>query len=241
MARPLIGITPDAGTTLERPGRPALPRYELKQNYIEAIVEAGGTPLILPYLEDDDAIEQVVQLCQGLVVSGGGFDVPPAFYGAEPHPQLGPLNPQRSRFEQRVVRKALARDLPILGVCGGMQILAVELGATLVQDLPSEAKSDVDHEQKFDPREPAHDVRILPRSLLARVTGVEAMRVNSTHHQAVKTPGRTVPIAHAADGSVEAIELRGAKFVLGVQWHPELMRAPEHRAIYRGVVEAAGG
>ena len=249
--RPVIGLTPDIGETQARPGRPPLPRYELKQAYCEAVRAAGGLPIVLPYSDDIDAIASLLSLCEGVVITGGGFDIPPDYYGEAHHPRLGPLHPERSRFERLLVRAALARELPLLGVCGGMQLLAVELGGTLFQDLRTDLPDGVpgaaallEHEQAHDSREPAHAVLVEEGSLLHRVTSARELRVNTTHHQAVRSPGRAHVSGRAPDGVIEAIELQpagegGAPFVLGVEWHPELLDDEESRSIYRALATAA--
>jgi len=238
VARPVIGVTPDQGKTLERPGRPPMPRYELKEAYAEAVLAAGGLPIVLPYAEDEDAARQAVALCDALVVTGGAFDIPPEAYGAAAHRLLGETKPQRTQFEQRVLRLALEARKPVLGVCGGMQLLAVELGGTLYQDIRDEIPSALDHEQKTDPRTPGHDARVEPGTRLAEIVGVERLAVNSTHHQAVRDPGRARVCAVAPDGIIEAIELAD-RFAIGVEWHPEMLPGAEHLALYRALVEAA--
>jgi len=252
---PIIGLTADLGETAARPGRPSLPRYELKQAYCDAVLAAGALPLILPYVGGPQAgaspIDALLDLCDGLVVTGGAFDIPPALYGEEAQAQLGPQKPSRTSFEQRLMRGALARQLPLLGVCGGMQLLAVELGGTLFQDLRTDLPDGVpgaaallEHEQAHDSREPAHAVLVEEGSLLHRVTSARELRVNTTHHQAVRSPGRAHVSGRAPDGVIEAIELQpagegGAPFVLGVEWHPELLDDEESRSIYRALATAA--
>ncbi|HTO99657.1 MAG TPA: gamma-glutamyl-gamma-aminobutyrate hydrolase family protein [Myxococcales bacterium] len=233
--RPVIGITPDVGQTGARPGRPSLPQYELKQAYAEAVLAAGGLPVVLPFDESEEALE----LCDGLLITGGAFDIPAEMYGAAAGQRMGPLKRERTAYEQRLLRAALARDVPVLGVCGGMQLLAVELGGTLLQDIREEKAGALDHEQGNDPREPGHEVTVLPGTDLLAIVGAGRLRVNSTHHQAVKEAGRARVSALAPDGIVEAIELPG-KFALGVQWHPELLGGPEHLALYRALVDRAG-
>jgi putative glutamine amidotransferase len=240
VSRPVVGLTPDTAETAPRPGRPPVPIYELKQAYAAAVFAAGGLPIVLPYSGDEAAAAQALALCDALVVTGGAFDVPPEAYGAAPHRLLGVLKPERTHFEQLVLRGAVSAGKPVLGVCGGMQLLAVELGGTLVQDIRDELPHALDHEQKTDPRQPGHPARVVEGTALARILGGAEIGVNSTHHQAVRDPGRGRVSAVAPDGVVEAIELDG-QFALGVQWHPELLDAPEHLALYRALVEAARG
>ena len=235
--RAVIGITADLGESTPRPGRPALPRYELKRAYADAVLAAGGVPIVLPYAgEGTDALD----LCDGLVITGGAFDIPPELYGATPAARLGPLKPGRTAYEQRLLRSALSHDVPVLGICGGMQLLAVEAGGTLYQDIREEVPGALDHEQKNDPREPGHAAAVVAGSALASIVKVPVLSVNSTHHQAVRDPGRAVVSARAPDGIIEAIELPG-KFAIGVEWHPELLQDSSHLALYRALVERAGG
>ncbi|MCA1829467.1 MAG: gamma-glutamyl-gamma-aminobutyrate hydrolase family protein [Myxococcales bacterium] len=236
--KPVIGITPDVGETSARPGRPPMPRYELKIAYADAVLAAGGLPIVLPYSDDESAPKQAVEICDALVITGGAFDIPPELYGAKAAGKLGPLKRGRTAYEHRVLRAALEADLPVLAVCGGMQLLAVEAGGTLYQDIRDEVAGAFDHEQKSDPREPGHPVSVVAGSALEAIVGAREIQVNSTHHQAVKDPGRARVCALAPDKIVEAIELPG-KFALGVQWHPELLAGPEHLALYRALVDWA--
>ena len=234
--RPIIGITPDIGETAGRPGRPPMPRYELKQAYADAVLAAGGLPVVLPYSEDETAPAEAVALCDGLVITGGAFDIPPELYGAKAGDRLGPMKRGRTAYEQRVLRAALEAGKPVLGVCGGMQLLAVELGGSLYQDLRDEVAGAFDHEQKLDPREPGHPVKVMEGTVLEGILGVRELPVNSTHHQAVRDPGRARVSAVSPDSIIEAIELPD-RFALGVQWHPELLAGLEHLALYRALVD----
>jgi putative glutamine amidotransferase len=240
VGRPVVGLTPDVGETAPRPARPSLPLYELKQAYADAVLAAGGLPVVLPYADDESAAFEAVELCDALVVTGGAFDIPPDAYGAQAHRLLGTLKPERTQYEQRALRAALLAKKPVLGVCGGMQLLAVELGGTLYQDIRDELPEALDHEQKVDPRTPGHPARVEPGTRLATIVGRERIDVNSTHHQAVRETGRARVCAVAPDGVIEAIELADS-FVIGVQWHPELLPGPEHLALYRALVQAARG
>jgi putative glutamine amidotransferase len=138
-----------------------------------------------------------------------------------------------------VLQAAMQAGIPVLGVCGGMQLLAVELGGTLWQDIRDELPGAFDHEQTHDPREPAHGASIEAGTLLSSIVGAAEIQVNSTHHQAVREAGRARVSAVSPDGVIEAIELAGDRFALGVQWHPELLATPEHLRIYKALVAAA--
>jgi putative glutamine amidotransferase len=230
VSRPRIGLTLDVDE--------AGASYLLRKAYAEAVEAAGGLPLLLTH-QPGAAVEWLA-LCDALVVTGGAFDVPPEAYGEARRPGCGPARPERTAAELALLTLALQRDLPVLGVCGGMQLLAVALGGSLHQDL--EADLGLGGHQQPPPRDvPSHAVTVAPGTLLAGLVGAGELAVNSTHHQAVREPGRGAVIsARAPDGVVEAIELPGRRFALGVQWHPEALRGePRHAAIYAGLVAAA--
>ncbi|MBW8270801.1 gamma-glutamyl-gamma-aminobutyrate hydrolase family protein [Caldovatus aquaticus] len=232
--RPLIGVTLDA----EPPGGYSrLPWYALRQNYFAAIAAQGGLPVALPH--HPELAEAYLDALDGLLVTGGAFDVDPALYGGGPaHPAVT-LKPGRTAFELAVTRGALARDLPVLGVCGGEQLLAVAFGGTLIQHIPDAVPGALAHEQPNPRTEPGHEVAIRPESLLARIVGKPRMAVNSAHHQAVERPGDGAVVnAVAPDGVVEGIEHPGYRFALGVQWHPEYAVDPADPLIFRAFVEA---
>jgi putative glutamine amidotransferase len=229
--RPRIGVTLDA----DPDGR----RYDLRATYVEAVVAAGGLPILLPHAPE--AAAAYLALLDGLVVTGGAFDVPPELYGEARRPVCGPTKPERTAFEKDVLEAALAARLPVLGVCGGMQLLNVVRGGTLYQDLVADAGF-AGHEQPAPKDVPSHEARVAPGTRLAALVGEGVLPVNSTHHQAVREPGAGVLVsARAPDGVAEAIELPDLPFAIGVQWHPEacLRHDPRHAALYRGLVEAA--
>lgn len=232
--RPIIGITLDS----EEPGGYSkMPWYALRKNYCEAVAAAGGVPLCLPH--HVDLVENYLSMIQGLIVSGGAFDVDPALFGTtERHPTVT-LKPGRTAFELALVRGALDRDMPVLGICGGEQLMAVALGGSLIQHIPDGIKDALDHEQSTPHTQPSHHVALAPGSKLAAITGQNRIMVNSTHHQAVKAVGIGCTIsATAPDGVIEAIEVPGQKFCIGVQWHPEYTVSPADAALLRALVEA---
>jgi putative glutamine amidotransferase len=234
---PVVGVTLDS----EQPGGYSkYPWYALRANYADAIVAAGGLPMALShhpalagaYLDHIDA----------LVVTGGAFDVDPSLYGdAEAHETVT-LKEGRTAAELALVRGALLRRMPILGICGGQQLLAVALGGTLIQHIPDSITDALEHEQLNPRHEPGHSIAVLPGTLLYRLTGQRSMQVNSAHHQAVRSAGpRALVNAIAPDGVIEGIEDPSQPFCLGVQWHPEFGIDPGDRAIFNGFVAAATG
>jgi len=230
MRRPCIGLTLDLD---ERGGE-----YRLARAYADAVLSAGGLPVAIPY--GVEAAGAYLALCQGLVLTGGAFDVPPERYGEARRPGCGPEKPERTALEWALCEAALAGRIPVLGVCGGMQLMNVVRGGSLYQDLLADAGVGT-HEQPPPKDVPSHPAEILPDSLLARLVGREALPVNSTHHQAVRRVGAGVLVsARAPDGVVEALELPDLPFAVGVQWHPErLVHDPRQRGLWRGLVEAA--
>ncbi len=214
-------------------------RYALEARYVDAVLAAGGLPILLPHAKD--AAAAYLALLDGLVVTGGAFDVPPELYGEARRDVCGPTRPERTAFERDLLEAALASRLPVLGDCGGMQLLNVVRGGTLHQDLAADAGV-TGHEQPPPKDVPSHEVQVAPGTLLADLVGVGPLRVNSTHHQAVRDPGQGVLVsARSPDGVVEGIELPDLPFAVGVQWHPEavLRHEPRHAALYRGLIEAA--
>ena len=233
MTMPLIGLTLDAE---EAGGWSRYPWYALRQNYFSAIAGAGGLPVALPH--EPDLAEAYLDRLDALVVTGGAFDVDPAAYGdAAVHPAVT-LKRRRTDAELSLLRGAMARGMPVLGICGGQQLLAVALGGTLIQHIPDSVPDALAHEQASAHHEPAHEVTIQPGTLLRRIVGAGTLSVNSSHHQAVRKLGRATVDAVATDGIIEGIEDPSARFCLGVQWHPEFLATSGDRAILDALVAA---
>jgi putative glutamine amidotransferase len=194
----------------------------------------------VPAITDPATLDQLVAGIDALVLPGGAFDIDPQLYGEDKLPTCGELKPERTALERALLSRAEARGLPILGVCGGMQLMNVSRGGTLWQDIDSQTQTSVQHQQSTAKHLAAHSVRVVPGSKLAALTNTSELPVNSTHHQAVKALGSgLVGTARASDNLVEALEDPSLPFFVGVQWHPESLLEEPHRAIYRGLISAA--
>lgn len=215
-----------------------MPWYALRENYCAAVLAAGGLPMLLPH-EPDQAGDYLERI-DGLVVTGGAFDVDPALFGAGARHATVRTKDRRTAFELAVTRGAMARGLPVLGICGGQQLLAVVLGGTLVQHIPDEVPGALAHEQPNPRTEPGHIVRVSAGTLLHRIVGTDELPVNSAHHQAVKAvPDGVVIDAVAPDGVIEGIEDPRQRFCLGVQWHPEYDISAGDGKIFAAFIGAA--
>ena len=216
------------------------PRQEmvLGMRYLEAVGRAGALATVVPPMPGP-MIPALLDRVDGICLSGGP-DLHPDAYGAAPHPALGPTEPPLDAFELALVRAALERDMPILAICRGSQILNVARGGTLHQHVPDVVGDTIVHRQPGEPSRPTHDVRVDPRSRLAAILGATDVAVNSFHHQACDLLGeRLVPTAWAPDGTVEGIEATDRSFVVGVQWHVEcLVDRAEQAALFSALVDA---
>jgi putative glutamine amidotransferase len=218
-------------------------RSAVGQAYVDAVLAAGGAPIALPLGLEGDSLDSVYELLDGLLLPGGD-DVGPEHYGHPRHPRLGMVDDERDKLELTVARKALDDDLPILGICRGIQVLAVAAGGTLYQDIPSEMERGLGHDvREFGRDHLCHQVDIEPASRLAQTLGTTSTVVNSFHHQSVqKVPQGFVVTARADDGVVEGIEAAGKRFVVGVQCHPEWLwktSAPHFAGLFADFVRAA--
>jgi putative glutamine amidotransferase len=236
---PIIGVTTSI-TTRAAASRPE--RAYLNSAYILAVQKAGGVPLLLPPQLDDAALGALLARLDGVVLTGGG-DVDPARFGEPAHPTVSEVSPARDALEVALVEVALDRDLPLLAICRGLQVLNVALGGSLFQDVATEPGTQVAHSQRAPRSLPTHGVKIDSGSRLAGVLGADTLGVNSLHHQAIKALGRGLrPVAVAEDGIIEGAEVEDQRrFVLGVQWHPEELVADSEpaRRLFRALVDAS--
>jgi putative glutamine amidotransferase len=233
-ALPIIGLSTSEMRAPERirhdpRSEPAGRELALGLTYPDAIRRAGAVPVVIPPM-DAAAIESLLDGLWGLCLSGGP-DLDPAIYGADPHPALGPTEPELDRFEIALVRAAEAREMPVLAICRGLQVLNVARGGTLTQDLPTLRPSEIEHRQPEPGSAPTHAVSLEPTSLVAGCLGARDVEVNSFHHQAVDRLGDGLrAVGWAPDGVIEAIEATDRSFTVAVQWHAESMVRSEEQA-----------
>ncbi|PYO50283.1 MAG: hypothetical protein DMD72_02800 [Gemmatimonadetes bacterium] len=199
-------------------------RVRLTAAYVTALERAGLIPLIVPPLSNAEAAASVLDSVAGLVLTGGE-DVDPARYGEKRHEKVRSVNPARDATEAALIEEARARGTPVLAICRGIQILNVALGGTLVQDIPSQCETTIDHDDEGARNSRTHEVEIEPDSLIAKAVGAEHVTVNSFHHQSVKRVADGMRVtARSPDGVIEGIESTDEDWwVMGVQWHPEEM------------------
>lgn len=197
---------------------------QLAEAYFDSVLQAGGVPLILPPSEQIDDIEEILQRVDAIIFSGGG-DLNPLMLGEEPEKELRSITPQRDLQELVLMRRALDKQIPVLGICRGIQVLAAATGGKLIQDIYSSPLLQhplLKHSQQLDRPYASHSISIVPDTILHSIFGSERLEVNSFHHQAVGEPGPGFRVtATSPDGVIEAIESTEYKSVLGVQWHPE--------------------
>lgn len=223
--KPLIGITPDYSYEKRR--------FKISEDYTLAVTKAGGIPVLLV------PGEEFPEFVDGLLFSGGG-DINPLLFGEEPIWENGEISPLRDSYELALCKEALERDIPILGICRGMQIMNIAAGGSIYQDIAAQTGTSIKHSQQAPRPCGTHSIKPTEGSLLARLWRKEKIIVNSVHHQAVSFLGKGMTAAaQSPDGLTEAIEAADRSFVLGVQWHPEAMRAEEQEALFAHFVQAA--
>ncbi len=214
--RPRIGI----------PMRIELPtdRFYLARYYSEAVETAGGAPLHVSLIPKREYVEAVVEGLDGILLPGSDSDIDPLRYGQEPHAHLGAVHPIKDETDLLLVEAAERKQIPIFAICFGMQVLNVSRGGTLIQDIGSQLPEAIKHEQGAPRDRPSHRITLAPRTKLSGITGAEAFVTNSHHHPAIETLGADlVATAWTSDGIIEALEEpRPDRFVVAVQWHPEL-------------------
>jgi putative glutamine amidotransferase len=230
--RPVIGLTSDVRVEKRAIGF-------VFRSYVECIEDAGGLPLQIPPLSDPAPIPQILDVVDGVVIVGGE-DIDPRHYGEEPLATHRPLPREREEFDLALARALLDSDLPVLGICYGCQLLAVVSGGALHQDIRTQVRGAVEHAGAF-PDLPSHEIEIASGSRLRAILGADRAVVNSAHHQAPRDVGAGLVVtATAPDGVIEGFEAKGPRFLVGVEWHPDLMRdAPAQRRLFEALVSRA--
>lgn len=235
MRKPIIGITTFWENRLKK-------LYNLvSYHYVRSVHMAGGTPILIPLIDDKNAGYEYIKLIDGLILSGGE-DVSPIVYGENPIEQVNLICDERDKFEINLFLEALKNNLPILGICRGIQIMNVALGGTLYQDIHAQRKDTLGHYAKDTPvHNLYHQIHIKNKSKIYDIFRQNEIRVNSYHHQAIKEIGdELIETAWASDGIIEAVEHIHKKFVVGVQWHPEdlTVHHPIFLDLFKALIEA---
>ena len=239
---PLIGITADLSEATRR--RSAAHREStifLPQRYCREVENGGGVPIVLPFTRSRALLRRLIGRLDGLLISGGNFDIHPSYYNEKPIKQIGAIKEERTEFELEMTQLALKQDLPLLGICGGAQAINVVLGGSLYQDIATQAPHADQHEQGAKKEIGGHKVIIARGTRLEKILRRRSLEVNTTHHQAVKEIGKGLVVnATAEDGLIEGIESPRHSFVLGVQWHPEVLapRSSSQRRVFSAFVRA---
>ena len=215
MKKPLIALMPLWDKKLNS--------YWMLPGYMELIIKSGGVPVMLSFSDDEESIKEIAQRFDGFIFTGGD-DIATSYYGQEKLEQCGEPCVQRDSLEFALFNEVVKTDKPILGICRGMQFLNVALGGTLYQDLPTQRQSDTSHKQPAPHDAPTHGVTVEQGTMLYDILGTNQLRVNTLHHQAVDQIAPCLQVcARAEDGLVEAVYAPEKAFLMGVQWHPEML------------------
>ncbi|QGT98744.1 Glutamine amidotransferase, class I [Candidatus Syntrophocurvum alkaliphilum] len=223
--KPIIGVT---GNFIE-----ADRNFALRDYYIDSVSRAGGIPIILPPCESELYIKRYVDLCNGILISGGG-DIDPVYWGEIPVKELGEITPIRDVFEIKMAQYCMMKNIPTLGICRGCQVLNTASGGSIVQDI----KTNMCHTQKAPRNYAFHDIFIKKDTILYNILKSERIRVNSFHHQAVNQLGnKMVVTAYSPDRTIEAIESTKHRYFIGVQWHPECLTDEYSALLFKSLVD----
>jgi putative glutamine amidotransferase len=232
MPQPIIAITTKRENN-------SLPLMTVKENYVQAVIQAGGTPVLIPLGIDDTQIEQISRMADGLLLPGGG-DVDPAKFNGTPHNRIGGVSQQLDHIELELVHYARERSIPLFGICRGCQVINVAFEGTLFTDLDDQFGKVLQHSNHYYSKLP-HTVSIQSGTRLSRIITEQTIQVNSLHHQGIDRLGSGLVVnAVASDGLVEGVEAPGESFLVGVQWHPEALPEDDSaRALFKHFIDAA--
>ena len=227
MKKPLIGITLDN----EEPGEySSFPWYAIRKNYLHSIEKVGGIPF--PIFHSLENINNIVKLLDGLIITGGDFDIHPSLYGQINYNSRN-KKVLRTTFEMKLFKQSFIKNIPILGICGGEQLINISLKGTLIQDIKVLKNQRIKHEQTKPRDQTSHQIKITPKTKLHKIIGEDKINVNSAHHQAVDKLGNNlIATSTSEDGIIESIESLNHKWCLGIQWHPEFLITNADKLIF---------
>ena len=231
MKKTIIGITLD---NVEKGGYSKFPWYAIRKNYLHSIEKFGGIPF--PLFHSLSNINKILNIIDGLIVTGGDFDICPSFYGQKKENSRNEKT-LRTLFEIELCKKSLLKNIPIFGICGGEQLINISLGGTLIQDIKNLKNKTLNHEQTNPRDQTSHKVYIEPKTILHKIIGVNKINVNSAHHQAVDKLGKGLKISgKSEDGIIESIESFKHKWCIGIQWHPEFLITKSDELIFKDFI-----
>ena len=233
--KPLIGLTLDLENIKSYS---KFPWYAIRQNYCSAISDMGGIPIPLVY--DINSINTMVEKLDGFIITGGAFDINPSYFAEKKRFKNIVTKEIRTEYEIRLCNKILKNNLPLLGICGGQQLINVIYGGNLIQDINKEIRTTIKHEQSNPRNQTSHQVSIIKNTFLSKIIKKDKIEVNSAHHQAVKRPGSGLTVnAVASDGVIEGIEDQNLNFCIGLQWHPEFLIKNSDRQVFKKFIKVA--
>ncbi len=231
MKKPIIGIFLDINEDSKKYSYAARPWYALRCCYAKNVEKYGGLPIMLPYNQD---IDNMLELIDGLIIPGSDEDIHPKFYQQEITYNKIKTKDERANYELEFTKRALAQNMPIFGICNGLQLINVIFGGSLIQHIPDSYNSNINHEQPPPKNIPTHSVDIIQDTLLAELSLEPTIMVNSTHHQAIDKIGNGLTVAAIApDGIIEAVEAKEYKFLVGVQWHSEYLNSELDKKLFK--------
>ena len=233
--KPLIGLTLDLENNQSYS---KFPWYAIRQNYCSTISKMGGIPIPLVY--DINSISAMIEKLDGFIITGGAFDIDPTYFLEKKKFKSVVTKKERTKYEISLCNEVLKNNLPLLGICGGHQLLNVIYGGSLIQDIKNEVNTNINHEQTNPRNQTSHEVQIIKKTFLANIITEKKIKVNSAHHQSIKNPGAGLTVnAIARDNIIEGIEDKNMKFCIGVQWHPEFLIEKSDKKIFKKFISTA--
>ena len=234
MKKPIIGVTLDCE---ENGHYSKFPWYAIRKNYLDSIEKYGGIPF--PILHTNKNIKYIFSIIDGLMITGGNFDIDPIHYGKKSKGSRTIKN-NRTNFEIEICKLFLNSNKALLGICGGEQLINIACGGTLIQDINQNNKDSLQHEQKNPRNETSHNVKLINKTKIKQIVKKTCLKVNSAHHQSVHKLGKNlIASGYASDGIIESIEHTKHKWCIGVQWHPEFLITQEDKMLLKNFLKAS--